>query len=102
MRGLSRMKSRSRTCLCVLFVTHPASGRIRLLCPACGHGRVFSTAELFSPTRSFVTLRKPCPHCGSDAPLRIQAPPPGAGVSTQLSQTLLRFDGPIAPGPADN
>jgi hypothetical protein len=56
---------------------------------------VFLTAELFSPTRSFVTLRKPCPHCGSDTPLPIQAPPFDVEMRTTLAQAVLRTDGPI-------
>ena len=78
-------------------MTHAAHGSIRIPCPACRRNRVFLTAELFSPTRSFVTLRKACPHCGSDAPLPVRAPPAGVQMRTSLTRAVLRFDGLIGP-----
>ena len=84
------------------MVTHSTGGHIRITCPACRRGRLFSTAELFSPTRSFVTLRKLCPHCGSDAPLQVQAPPLDTGVQTSLARSVLRFDGPVLSQHKDN
>jgi hypothetical protein len=60
-------------------------GRIRLLCPNCQRGRIFLAADLFSPTRPLVTLRKACPHCGSNTPLTIHAPPADANVGTPVS-----------------
>jgi hypothetical protein len=84
------------------MVTHPTDGHIRIHCPACRRGRLFSTAELFSPTRSFVTLCKPCPHCGSDIPLRLKAPPLDTDVRTSLTRAVLRFDIPISSQHKDN
>lgn len=77
-------------------------GHIRVTCPACRRSRLFSTAELFSPARSLVTLRKPCPHCGSNTPLRLQAPPLDTEVRTSLPRAVLRFDGPFSTQHKDN
>jgi hypothetical protein len=50
-------------------------GHVRLTCPQCSRGRIFRIAELFEQGQKVVTIRKACPHCGSDTPLRIEAPP---------------------------
>jgi hypothetical protein len=84
------------------MMAHPKDRQIRIPCPACRRGRVFSTAELFTPTRSFVRLRKPCPHCGSTIPLQLRAPPHDAATHTSLQRAVLRFDSPLSPQHNDN
>jgi hypothetical protein len=63
---------------------------------------VFATAALFSPTRSFVTLQKPCPHCGSNIPLQLQAPLLDTDGQMSLPRAALRFDGPASSQHKDN
>jgi hypothetical protein len=51
-------------------------GYARMDC-SCGRRRVFELGSLFPPgsDEPHVTLRKPCPACGSDTPLTVAKPP---------------------------
>jgi len=51
-------------------------GYVRMHCASCGYQRIFRVAELFPAAEpSAVTLRKACPKCGHETPIRIPSPP---------------------------